>query len=228
VATLPSFASDPIYSLAVAEANKGYKQTQGNVLSQQGQQLLQLGNYGLAQSVYGNNWLTNPATNTFTPKATFGQFMGSHFAQGLQGLSAKKKKAAYDAWAKTHRTKTTTPGSAFTPYETNQLAAIQAASDPEGGTSTFAKIARQYQQQQEQMNNELNASNLFYSGFRGKELGRLGRERQFSESEALFGTQQGLNSLNDTLLAAQTQRRQALIAAAEAAYQRMLAQNLAA
>lgn len=114
----------------------------------------------------------------------------------------------------------------ITPFERNQLQAIRAGADPETGNSTFAQIGRQFNLQQEAMNNELNAANLFYSGYRGKQLGQLGREKQIAESNALFGAQQTLDQQRSAHTQAATQRRTALVSAAEAAYQRLLAQRL--
>lgn len=114
----------------------------------------------------------------------------------------------------------------LTPYERAQLAAIRANAAPGTGSSTFAQIGRSYALQQEQMNNELNNANLFYSGYRGKELGRLGREEQLARANALYGAQGAL----DTQLQQRNQslitRNDAIAAAAQAAYIRLLAQRL--
>jgi hypothetical protein len=115
----------------------------------------------------------------------------------------------------------------ITAYEQNQLNAIASAANPETGFSTMAKLGRDYKLHQEQMNNEMNAANLFYSGFRGKELGRLGQEYQRSQADELFKAQGGLNTLQQQMEAAATMRRQALASAAEQAYQRMLAGQIA-
>jgi hypothetical protein len=184
--SFPSFASDPAYTQAVAEANTAFQEQRSNLFNQQGQLLLQLGRPELARAIYRSNWLTSE-----------------------QKRKGKKPKIQQ-----------------LTPFERNQLAAIRANANPLTGTSTFAKIGREYQLQQEAMNNELNAANLFYSGYRGKQLGELGRTRQFSESEALYGAQQGLNQYQSQLLAARQQRRQAVLNAATLAYQRLLAQRL--
>lgn len=184
MARLPSFASDPVYALAVQEANRGFAQARRTGLERQSQLFLQLGQPEFAKAVYQANWLQR--------KNKHGKVIGQ-----------------------------------LTPYEQNQLAAVRSAGDPNAGTSTFAKIGRDYTLQQESLNNQLNAANLFYSGYRGKQLGELGRQRQFSESDALFGAQQGLNSVTDMLLQARRQRQQLLVSAAEQAWQRLLAQRLA-
>lgn len=116
----------------------------------------------------------------------------------------------------------------ITPFEKAQLGAIGANADPETGMGTFAQIGRQFNLQQEALNNELNSANLFYSGYRGKKLGELGREKQLSEANALFGGQQALDERMRMLTAARQQRRDALAAAAQSAYTRLLAQQLGA
>lgn len=116
----------------------------------------------------------------------------------------------------------------LTPFEKAQMQAIQANANPDTGTSTFAQLGRQYALQREQLNNELNAANLFYSGYRGKQLGQLGQEEQFSKANALYGAQNALDEQFRQLTAARSTRRDALTAAAQAAYTRLLAQRLGA
>ena len=114
----------------------------------------------------------------------------------------------------------------ITPFEHAQLQAIRAGADPMTGTSTFAQIGRGYQLQQEQMNNELNAANLFYSGYRGKQLGDLAHSRQVEEANALFGAQNQLTGMNQQLLQAQQLRRDQILKAAQGAYALIQAQKL--
>lgn len=115
----------------------------------------------------------------------------------------------------------------MTPYEREQLRAIREAGNPETGTSTFAKIARGFTENQRVVNEQMNARNLFYSGHRAKALGDLTRERQFQQSDALFGAQQQLNMMLNEILRARQERRALLTSAAEQAYQRALAEELA-
>lgn len=117
---------------------------------------------------------------------------------------------------------------AITPFEKAQLAAIRANANPETGVGQFAQIGREFNLQQEALNNELNAANLFYSGYRGKKLGELARERQLTEANALFAGQSQLDERMRMLTAARQQRRDALAAAAQSAYTRLLAQQLGA
>ena len=115
----------------------------------------------------------------------------------------------------------------MTPYEKNQLKAIEENANEQTGTSAFAKIARAFTEDQRTVNEQMNAKNLFYSGHRGKALGDLTRERQFSEAEALFGANQQMNLILDEILRGRRERRSLLTSAAEQAYQRALAEELA-
>lgn len=113
----------------------------------------------------------------------------------------------------------------MTPMEANQLKAIQQASNPETGTSVFAKIGREYNETVRSANDQLNAANLFYSGHRAKTLGDLARGKQFQEQEALYGGQQQMNQILDFIMNARRERRTLLMSAAEQAYQRALAED---
>lgn len=119
------------------------------------------------------------------------------------------------------------PLNQLTPYEQAQVEATRQAGLEETGTSTLAKIAREHTLQQRQMNEQMNAANLFYSGARARGLGELARNRQFQETEAMFGAQTGLNQIMDMILGARRERRSRLASAAEAAYNRLLAEQLA-
>jgi hypothetical protein len=113
------------------------------------------------------------------------------------------------------------------PEELNSLKAIRAAGDPATGTSTLAKLAYAYNENVRQANESENAQGLFYSGHRGKILGYLAHEKQLSQAEAIFGARQQLNSVLDFIMQQRRQYRTTLQSAAEAAYNRQLAQQIA-
>jgi hypothetical protein len=195
------FRQNPLYTQAVAEANLGFQETRGNIGAQQQNLLLQLGNPQLAKQVFLTNWLRSRQ-----------KIKGSGGPHGMAGGGGR-------------------PGGGYrtrqiTPFEHAQLMAIRAGSNPETGTSTFAQIGHQYNLQQEALNNELNSANLFYSGYRGKQLGDLAQQRTTQEAEALRGAQGQLTGMNQQLLQAQQLRRDQILKAAQGAYALIQAQKL--
>lgn len=93
-------------------------------------------------------------------------------------------------------------------------------------TSELATLQHGYEDTLRQTEGDLNSRNLFYSGYRGRTLENLLRERNAGRSSLLFGAQQGLDSILQRLLAAKKDYRATIGGAEEAAYQRALAAQI--
>lgn len=188
-------AGDPIYGQVKRQANRDLNLALQTQVQRQFQMLTQLGNPAFAKSIFQSNPFAMRQTGTGRNRRTDAAYMGGKIKRQM------------------------------TPFEVNQLKAIQQASNPETGTSTFAKIGREYNETVSAANNQLNAANLFYSGHRAKTLGDLARGKQFAEAEALYGGQQSMNQILDAIMGARRERRTLLMSAAEQAYQRALAED---
>lgn len=114
----------------------------------------------------------------------------------------------------------------MTSAEKNSLKAIGKAADPTSGTSALAKIAYAYNENVKLANESLNNQGLFYSGHRVDTLNKLTRDKQFQQSDAMFQARQQLNAVIDYVMNARRDYRTRMQAAAEAAYNRAMAQSI--
>lgn len=93
-------------------------------------------------------------------------------------------------------------------------------------TSQLQTLQRGYEDTLRTTEADLNSRNLFYSGYRGRTLSDLLRERNSGRASLAFGAQQGLDTILQRLLAAKKDYRAQIGGAEEAAYQRALAQRI--
>lgn len=93
--------------------------------------------------------------------------------------------------------------------------------------SDLAALQAGYENTVRETEGDLNSRNLFYSGYRGRTLSNLLRERNTGRSQLLFGAGQGLDAILQRLLQAKREYRTTIGGAEEAAYQRALAQQIA-
>jgi hypothetical protein len=97
--------------------------------------------------------------------------------------------------------------------------------DPANSFSVLANLRRRYDTTVANTNQLLNKGNLFFGGYRGKELGRLGTENLGEITEQTATAQSGFDQLASGLLQRQSGRRKDKDAAEFAAWQRAVEES---
>jgi len=123
---------------------------------------------------------------------------------------------------------------AFTPLAKPGPTDVMGAEDPfiksvaDNPFSSLANIKRQYETGLTQREDELNKGNLFYSGFRGKELTRMATERQQEEATRSGEVEGAMAGIDNQLLSAERQWQDRMFQAQHEAYLRELDARMAA
>jgi hypothetical protein len=92
--------------------------------------------------------------------------------------------------------------------------------------SVLAQLAHTHEQRQTNLNQALNKANLYYSSYRGQQLGQEGQQYLGERAAAAQGLRSTLGGLSDAEVAAQQNAQNAIAAATQDAYQRYLDQQL--